>query len=245
MAHQKPLVAVTGASSGIGEACARAFAAAGHPVLALARRHKEMEATFADSPLISAARCDVTRLDELEATIQAAEHQHGPIGGLVNNAGVMLLHNFATQDPKEHDLMLQVNVSGVINGIRAVIAGMKERGTGTIINISSIAGIKGFPDHAVYCATKYAVRGMTEVLREECAPTGVRVVSICPGAVETELLGHTTDSQVTDSYHTWKKTMPLGVLRAEDVSDAVMYAFNAPARCTVREIVLAPTNQGP
>lgn len=244
-AQKKSLIVVTGASSGIGEACARAFAAQGHPVLALARRQKEMEERFADEPLITAAKCDVTVKGDLEAAIAAAESEHGPVDCLVNNAGVMLLHDFTTQKEEEFDLMLQVNVRGVINGLRAVLAGMKARKAGTIVNVSSIAGIKGFPNHAVYCGTKYAVRGITEVLREECAPLGVRFVSICPGAVETELLGHTTDSKVIDGYNDWKETMPLGVLQPQDVSDAVLFAYNAPPRCCVREIVLGPTNQGP
>merc|ERR1719399_245848 len=101
--------------------------------------------------------------------------------------------------------MIQTNILGVTNGCKAVVDGMVARGTGTIINVSSIAGLKAFPAHAVYCSTKFAVHGFTEVLRSEVAQSGVRVSLISPGVVQTELLGHTTSAEVKDGYEGWKK----------------------------------------
>ncbi|MGL5036942.1 MAG: SDR family oxidoreductase, partial [Aeromonas sp.] len=147
-------------------------------------------------------------------------------------------------DPAEWQQMLNINVMGVLNGVHAVLAGMKERRSGTIINISSIAGRKTFPNHSAYCATKFAVHALTENIREEVADLGVRMVTIAPGAVETELLSHTTDENIKAGYHDWKDQMG-GVIAPEVIADAVLYAWNQPANVCVREIVLAATRQQP
>lgn len=179
----------------------------------------------------------------ITAAVAKAEEKFGPVSCMVNNAGVMLLQTVAKQDPEEWAKMVNVNVFGVLNGVRAVLKGMQERKDGVVINISSIAGQKLFPNHAVYCATKFAVHALTEGVRQECAPFSVRVCVISPGAVETELLGHTTDDGVKDGYGKWKESMVEGVLLPQDVSAAVLFAYNQPKRCCVREITLAPTNQ--
>ncbi|MGL5359503.1 MAG: SDR family oxidoreductase, partial [Shewanella sp.] len=184
------LVVITGASSGIGAAIAKSFSAAGHPLLLLARRVEPMQAL--GLPRSLAIGVDVTDADAIKAAIQQAEAQFGPVGCLINNAGVMLLGQIDTQDANEWSRMLNINVLGVLNGIQAVLAEMKARKTGTIINISSVAGRKTFPNHAAYCATKFAVHALTENIREEVAMDDVRLITIAPGAVETELLSHTT-----------------------------------------------------
>lgn len=239
---RKPLIVITGASSGIGEATARAFSAAGHPLLLLARRLDRLEALGLPDALCR--QVDVTDGLGLQAAVAEAEALYGPVDAIVNNAGVMLLGEMHRQDPAEWQRMLDVNVSGLLNGIHAVLAGMRERGRGTIVNISSIAGRKTFPNHVAYCGTKFAVHAISENLREEVSGTGVRVVVIAPGAVETELLGHTTDSGIKAGYEDWKQDMG-GVLRAQDVADAVRYAYDAPASVCIREIVLAATRQAP
>jgi len=243
MSTAQPLVVITGASSGIGASIARAYAAKGHPLLLLARRVERLEALNIANAMC--AKCDVTKFEEIKAAVARAEEQFGPVGIMVNNAGVMLLETLANQDANEWEKMINVNVFGVLNGIRAVLQGMLDRKEGIVVNISSIAGVKLFPNHAVYCATKFAVHALTEGLRQECAPSGVRVVVISPGAVETELLGHTTSEEVKDGYNAWKETMTEGVLQPQDVSDAVLFATSMPKRCCVREIQLAPTNQVP
>jgi len=122
---------------------------------------------------------------------------------------------------------------------------MNERGDGHIFNISSIAGIKLFPNHTAYCGTKFAVHAITEGLRQECCHSGVKVTVISPGAVETELLSHTSSDEIKDGYGKWKETMADGVLMPEDVSNAIVYAYSQPKRCNIREIQLHPLGQEP
>ncbi|WP_340611157.1 SDR family oxidoreductase [Xenorhabdus bharatensis] len=139
--------------------------------------------------------------------------------------------------------MLNVNVKGMMNGISAVTKGMINRKNGTIINISSVAGRKTFPNHTVYVGTKFAVHGMSENLREELSKYNIRVTIIAPGAVETELLSHTSDKKIKEKYQDWKKSMGGEVLTAEDVAKAINYAYSQPQNICIREIVLASTKQ--
>lgn len=238
----KPLVVITGASSGIGEAIAQRLSAAGHPLLLLARRVERL--TALELPNTLCEKVDVTDKASFEAAIVKAEAQFGPADLLVNNAGVMLLSQLDVQDPQEWKTMFDVNVIGLMNGMQAVLAPMKARKSGTIVNISSVAGRKTFPDHAAYCGTKFAVHAISENVREEVAADDVRVVTIAPGAVETELLSHTSSDEIIDGYKSWKDSMG-GVLASDDVARAVEFAYQQPQSVCVREIVLAPTRQQP
>ncbi|GMQ49305.1 SDR family oxidoreductase [Vibrio sp. 10N] len=238
----KKLVVITGASSGIGEAIARRLSAAGHPLLLLARRVDKLEAL--QLPNVLCEKVDITDKATFEAAIQKAEQAFGPADALINNAGVMLLGQIDSQDASEWKTMFDVNVLGLLNGMQAVLAPMKARNTGTIINISSIAGRKTFGNHAAYCGTKFAVHAISENVREEVAESDVRVVTIAPGAVETELLSHTTSQEIKDGYDQWKEVMG-GVLAADDVARAVEFAYAQPQNVCIREIVLAPTRQQP
>ncbi|WP_434627215.1 SDR family oxidoreductase [Chromobacterium sp. CV08] len=237
----KPLIVITGAGSGIGAATAQLFSRAGHPLLLLGRRLERLEALQLPDTL--SRRVDVVDRAAMLAAVEEAETRFGPADAIVNNAGVMLLGAMAKQDPDEWQRMLDVNVKGLLNGIHAVLPGMVARGRGTIINVSSVAGRKTFPSHAVYCGTKFAVHAISENLREEVAGSGVRVITIAPGAVETELLGHTTDEAIKAGYQDWKRQMG-GVLEADDVAEAIAYAYRQPQRVCIREIVLAATGQG-
>ncbi|MBK5415870.1 SDR family oxidoreductase [Pseudomonas sp. TH31] len=237
----KPLIIITGASSGIGEAAARLLSAAGHPLLLLARRVERLEAL--ELPNTLSRRVDITDRAALLAAVAEAEAQFGPADALINNAGVMLLGEMTQQDPAQWDQMLDVNVKGLLNGVHAVVAGMVERKHGTIINISSVAGRKTFPNHVAYVGTKFAVHGLSENLREELSPHNVRVITIAPGAVETELLSHTTDEAIKTGYQAWKQDMGGTVLSAGDVASAIAYAYQQPQNVCVREIVLTATRQ--
>ncbi|CAF0848645.1 unnamed protein product [Adineta ricciae] len=236
----KGLVVITGASSGIGEAAARSFSQAGHPLLLLARRLERLEALKLPNTICE--KVDVTDRDQIKSAVEKAEKQYGPVDCLVNNAGVMLLGQCDTQDPKEWEQMVQVNIMGVLNGIHVVLAGMKTRRHGTIINVSSVAGRKTFPNHAVYCGTKFSVHAFTEQIREEAASYDVRFINIAPGVVETELLSHTTSTKIVDDYKQWKKEMSQP-LESEDVANSIMFAYQQPQRVCIREIVLCPTRQ--
>lgn len=238
----QPLIVITGASSGIGLATAKLFSRRGHALLLLARRVDRMTALNLPNTLCRAV--DVTDRSALAAAIAEAEQQFGPVDAMINNAGVMLLGQVEDQDPGEWDRMLDVNVKGLLNGVHAVTEGMIARKAGTIINISSIAGRKTFPSHTVYVGTKFAVHGLSENLREELSPHNVRVVVIAPGAVETELLSHTTSDEIKTGYEAWKKEMGGKVLSPEDVAHAIEYAYAQPQYVCIREIVLAATRQG-
>lgn len=238
----KKLIVITGASSGIGAAIARRLSAEGHPLLLLARRVEQLEAL--DLPNTVCAKVDVTDKATFEDAIAKAEALYGPVDGLVNNAGTMLLGQIDTQDANEWKTMFDVNVIGLLNGMQSVLAPMKARNSGTIINISSVAGRKTFGNHAAYCGTKFAVHAISENVREEVAEADVRVITIAPGAVETELLSHTTSDEIKAGYDSWKTEMG-GVLAADDIARAVTFAYQQPQNVCIREIVLAPTRQQP
>ena len=238
----KKLIVVTGASSGIGEAIARRLSDAGHPLLLLARRIERLKALNLPNTLCE--QVDVTDMASFSAAVDKAQAMYGPVDALVNNAGAMLLGQIESQDAQEWKRMFDVNVLGVLNGMQVVLASMMERNSGTIINISSIAGKKTFPSHAAYCGTKFAVHAISENVREEVASSNVRVTTIAPGAVETELLSHTSSQEIKDGYNEWKHEMG-GVLAADDIARAVEFAYNQPQNVCVREIALAPTKQEP
>ncbi|MGF1874148.1 SDR family oxidoreductase [Photobacterium frigidiphilum] len=238
----KSLIVITGASSGIGEATARKLSAEGHPLLLLARRVERLEAL--NLPNAMCRKVDVTDAEAFAAAVKEAEAQFGPVDCLVNNAGMMLLGLAHDQDPAEWKTMFDVNVMGLLNGIHVVLADMKARQHGTVINISSVAGRKTFPSHAAYCGTKFAVHAITENIREEVADDNVRFITIAPGAVETELLSHTTSNDIKDGYEEWKAGMG-GVIAPSDIANAISYAYQQPQNLCIREIVLAATRQQP
>ncbi|MGF1758049.1 SDR family oxidoreductase [Photobacterium sagamiensis] len=238
----KKLIVITGASSGIGEAIARRLSDDGHPLLLLARRVERLEAL--NLPNTLCAKVDVTDKTSFEQAIAKAENVYGPADAIVNNAGMMLLGQLDTQDASEWKTMFDVNVIGVMNGMQAVLTPMKARNSGTIINISSIAGRKTFGNHAAYCGTKFAVHAITENVREEVAASNVRVTTIAPGAVETELLSHTTSDDIKAGYEEWKDGMG-GALAPDDIARAVSFAIAQPQGVCIREIVLAATRQEP
>lgn len=236
----KPLLIITGASSGIGAATAELFAQQGHPLLLIARRLEKLEALSLPNTLCK--QVDVTDFTALTQAIQEAEALFGPADAIINNAGTMLLGAIDTQQPEEWKKMFDVNVLGVLHGMQAVLPQMKQRQRGTIINISSIAGRKTFPNHAAYCGTKFGVHAISENTREEVASFGVRVVTIAPGAVETELLSHTSSDSIKNAYEEWKNTMGQ-VLHPTEVAQSILFAYQQPQHLNIREIVLAATKQ--
>lgn len=236
----KKLVVITGASSGIGKATAIKLSEEGHPLLLLARRKEKLEEL--NLPNTICRSVDVTDIESFRSAVKEAEEKFGKVDCLVNNAGIMLLGEAHNQDPKEWQRMLDVNVMGVLNGIHVVLDDMVRRNEGTIINTSSIAGRKTFPNHAAYCGTKFAVHAITENIREEVSQHNVRMVIIAPGVVETALLTHTTSDEIIDNYSDWKKAIG-GGLRPEDIANAISYAYSQPQNVCIREIVIATTRQ--
>lgn len=239
---QKPLVIITGASSGIGAAMAQRFSEAGHPLLLVARRIEKIEALGLPNSLCR--QVDITRPLDLRQAITEAEQQFGPADCLINNAGLMQLGQIDNQDPAEWSAMYDLNVVALLNAMQAVLSDMKRRGGGTIINISSVAGKKSFGNHAAYCGTKFAVSAISETVREEVAAHGVRIMSICPGAVETELLGHTTSESIINDYESWKESMG-GVLDADDIARSAVFMYQQPQNVNIRDLVITATKQEP
>lgn len=236
----KGLVVITGASSGIGRKIAETMSANGHPILLLSRRVDMMEALNLPNSLCKSV--DVTDLEAMKAAIKEGEEKFGKVDLLVNCAGIMLLGHPETQDYNEWDRMIDVNIKGILTGTNIVLKDMVSRNSGTIINISSIAGRKTFNNHSVYCGTKFAVHAITENIRKEVSGSDVRMITIAPGVVETPLLSHTTDSKIIDGYNEWKKTIESG-LEPQKIADCVAFAYNQPQDVCIREIVIAKTRQ--
>lgn len=236
------LVIITGASSGIGAATAQAFSKAGYPLLLLARRLDKMEALGLPNALCR--QVDVLDRDALKTAIAEAEAKFGPAEFLINNAGIMLNGDPAKQSPEEWDRMIDVNLKGVMNGIHAVLPAMVARESGTIVNIGSIAGRKTFGAHSVYCGTKFGVHAITETIREEVSQKNVRLITIAPGMVGTELIEGSTDEAAKAGWLAYAEQIG-GPLLPEDIAEAILYACQAPQRVCVREIVICPTQQQP
>lgn len=236
----KKLVVITGASSGIGKALAIRFSKLGHPLLLIARRSALMEELNLPNCLCESV--DVTDFEGMKNAILKAEAKYGKTDLLINCAGLMLLGEPQLQPFAEWEQMIDVNIKGVLTGTHTVLPHMLEDNTGTIMNISSIAGRKTFDNHAVYCGSKYAVHAMTESMRKEVSGSNVRFIVIAPGVVETPLLSHTSSEAIKSDYNTWKKTIE-GGLDPDQIADCVLFAYQMPQDVCVREIVIAKTKQ--
>ncbi len=182
------VVLITGGTGGIGLATARSLVAAGAKV-ALGDLDGERAASDAASLGDGnfGGKLDVTDFNSFESFVDAAESELGPLDGLVNNAGVMILGPLEDESVEKTEKSVQVNLFGVINGTKIAMQRMKPRGRGQIVNIASQAGKTGFPGGATYCATKFAVVGLCESVRNELSGTGVGVTCVMPGPVKTEL----------------------------------------------------------
>lgn len=236
----RPLVAITGASSGIGEATARAFSRAGHPVLLMARRIDRMQAF--DLPNAVLAQVDVRDRDAIADAVARAESVHGPVDLMFANAGIARLGDIADQPPDEWDEMIDINTKGVMNSVHAVLKPMIARRCGTLVMMSSIAGRKVYPDHTVYCGTKFFVHAVSESLREYLAPHDVRVIVVSPGIIETEVLDHVNDKTTLANYKANKAAIGGGIA-ADIVADLILNAYRQPQNAIVQEIVITPTRQ--
>ncbi|MEV7090600.1 SDR family oxidoreductase [Streptomyces sp. NPDC093085] len=233
------VVAITGASSGIGEATARRLAADGHRLLLGARRTDRLERLVkeitAEGGTAAARRLDVTRAAEVREFVAAAGEQYGQVDVMVNNAGVMPLSPLAELRTAEWDRMIDVNLRGVLHGIAAALPVMRARGGGHIVNVSSVAAYEVSPTAAVYCATKFAVRALSEGLRQESAGS-IRVTLVSPGVTESELADGIADPAAREEMRTYRSV----ALPASAIADAIAYAVAQPPEVDVNEIVVRP-----
>ena len=233
---------VTGASSGIGAATARVLAGAGARVVLAARRTDRLAALAGE--LGGAARSlelDVRDPEGVRAALGTLPEEWSAFDVLVNNAGLsralVPVHENTDADV---DDMLDTNVRGLLAVTRAVVPGMVARGRGHVVNLGSIAGHQVYPGGAVYCATKFAVRALSEGLKMDLHGTPIRVTSVDPGMVETEFSEVRFRGDTARASQVYAGTTPL---TADDVADAILYAVTRPPHVTVADVVLLPTAQ--
>src|SRR5690606_9654783 len=232
------VVLVTGASSGIGQATASMLAARGAKVVLGARRLdrlQELAASITRERNDAIAHAlDVTDRGSMQAFADHALQRFGRIDVLVNNAGIMPLSPMAALKVDEWDAMLDVNIRGVLHGIAAVLPAMQAQGSGHVINVSSIGGLYAMPTAAVYCATKFAVRAISDGLRQE--NDRIRVTCVYPGVVECELASTITDADTAAAIAAFRKV----ALKPEAIAAAIVHAIGQPEDVDTSDIVVRP-----
>jgi 3-oxoacyl-[acyl-carrier protein] reductase len=227
---------VTGATEGIGRAIAFALGLAGWQVGVCARTAPKLESLLAElaaAGIRAAGRpCDVADPAQVEALVAHVTTALGPVDVLVNNAGVAVLKPFAELSLAEWDAMMATNVRSLYVVTRAVLPGMRERRRGAVVNISSLSGKRGFAGGTAYAASKHAVMGFSESLMLEVRRDGVRVITICPGSVDTKIIHEQTVFEREAAR----------ILQPEDVAEVVLTALRLPARATLSELEIRPAN---
>lgn len=238
------VIIITGASSGMGEAAARHLAEKGAKIVMAARRMERIEAIAKElkqqGKQAMAIPTDVAKYEDVENLIQATVAAFGRVDVLINNAGVMPLSRLEQGKVEEWNQMIDVNLRGVLHGIAAVLPYMKTQKSGHIINTASVAAHLVFPASSVYSATKFAVRALTEGLRQESAAHNIRATLISPGAVKTELLEHITDQEVKAVNQDYVESVGVS---AETYARMVAFAISEPEDVGVSEIIFRPTAQ--
>ncbi|MEW5858922.1 MAG: SDR family oxidoreductase [Cyanobacteriota bacterium] len=240
------IVVITGASSGIGAACAKVFAQAGAKLILVARRQERLQ-ELADelskefSCQLHLLALDVRDRASVESAFSSLPDAWADVDILINNAGLSRglnkLHEGSIQDWEE---MIDTNIKGLLYCTRYLVPGMVNRGKGHVVNLGSIAGHQTYPGGNVYCASKAAVKSISEGLKQDLLGTPVRVTSVDPGLVETEF------SQVRfhgDSDRAQKVYQGLTPLTPEDIADVIFFCVTRPAHVNISELLLVPTDQ--
>ncbi|MGV0106117.1 Oxidoreductase [Nostoc sp. DSM 114160] len=239
---ENKVVIITGASSGLGEATAKRLAASGAKLMLAARREdrlKELVGAIAKSGGTATYQVtDVADSAQVEALAKETLSTYSRIDVLINNAGLMPLSALDQVKVEEWERMIDINIKGVLYGIAAVLPIMRQQKSGHVINISSVAGHKVFPGAAVYCATKYAVRAISEGLRLE-SNGEIRSTNISPGAVATELGNTITDKDAAAGINQLYEI----AIDADAIARAIAYAIEQPSDVDVNEIIIRPTRQ--
>ena len=233
------LVVITGASRGVGEALALRMAKDGCIVAALARSGDKLEALATSTDLSGGGRIIPCPVDVCDATavtqsIDSLEAEHGPIEVLVNNAAVVQNIPFAEQSLEMLDQIVDINLKGTMYTTHAVLQHMLPRRSGRIINIASVAGVRGIPGQASYCASKHGMVGFADALTQELIPHNIQVATICPGAIDTPLW----DPEINPYPGDVSKT-----IQPDEIVDLVVYLLNQPNHTLFKRIVMFPTNE--
>ncbi|HAS1960528.1 TPA: SDR family oxidoreductase [Enterobacter cloacae] len=233
------VILITGASSGIGEGIARELGTAGAKVLLGARRVERTEAIAAEicsaGGIAKAQQLDVTNRQSMAGFVQAALDNWGRVDVLINNAGVMPLSPLSAGKQDEWERIIDVNIKGVLWGICAVLPPMEAQGSGQIINIGSIGALSVVPTAAVYCASKFAVRAISDGLRQESSK--IRVTCVNPGVVESELASTITHAETMAAMDVYRAV----ALQPADIARAVRHIIEAPESVDTTEITIRPT----
>jgi NADP-dependent 3-hydroxy acid dehydrogenase YdfG len=236
---------ITGASSGIGDATARALGAAGADIAIAARRNDRLEALAKDMQKqgvnVFAIPADLVHEEENRRIVGDTEDHFGRLDILVNNAGVMHLAPVESANIDDWRRMLELNVLALMVSSQAVLPGMRNRGGGHIVNISSTAGRISNATASGYSASKFGVNAFSEALRKEIYKDNIRVSVIEPGAVATELREHVLHEPTRKAVNSWAEAMRQ--LQPEDIANAVLYCVTQPAHVNVNEILIRPTDQ--
>lgn len=237
------IVLITGASSGIGEAAAKLLAEKGAKVLLGARRLDRLE-TLAEQIRSAGgtaeyAKLDVTDAQDMEDFVLYAEEKFGRVDVIVNNAGVMPLSNLEERKIDEWNRMIDVNIRGVLHGIAAGLPAMRRQGGGQFVNVASIGAYSVTPTAAVYCATKYAVKAISEGLRMETG-SEIRVTLVSPGVTESELADSISDEHARAAMREYRRI----ALPAQAIAEAILYAVSQPEGVDVNELVVRPAKSG-
>ena len=238
----KPIALITGATSGIGAACARKFAAAGYRLIITARRAEQLAvmAGELDTEVLTLA-FDVRDRDAVKRAVDSLPASWRDIDVLVNNAGLALgLEPEYAGSFEDWETMIDTNVKGLLYMTRLVVPGMVERMKGHVINIGSVAGDAAYAGGAVYCATKAAVKALSDGLRIDLAHTPVRVTNLKPGLVETNF---STVRFHGDSERAAKVYQGIQPLTGDDIADVALYAAQAPAHVQIAEVLILATHQ--
>jgi NADP-dependent 3-hydroxy acid dehydrogenase YdfG len=236
------VVVITGASSGLGEATARRLAREGAKLVLGARRLERLRALAEELSLGDDAvvQTDVTDREQVENLVKHAAQTHGRVDAIINNAGLMPLSPLEALRVEDWDRMIDVNLKGTLYGIAAALPHMKEQQGGHVINVSSVAGHTVNPGGAVYSATKYGVRVISEALRQEVKPYNIRTTVISPGAVATELPGSVTEPDVAEGVNALYESV---AVPTDSFASMVVFAMSQPEDVDVNEILFRPTAQ--
>lgn len=236
---------ITGATSGIGEACARKFSKAGYRLILTGRNHSKL-ASLRDelSTTQGEVLClefDVRNTQAARSAICSLPEEWRSIDVLINNAGLALgLEPEYEGDFGEWETMIDTNIKGLLTMTRLIVPGMVERNAGHVINIGSVAGDAAYAGGNVYCATKAAVKALSDGLRIDLAHTAVRVTNIKPGLVETNFSNIRFSGDTQRARNVYKGIEPL---KGEDIADVVLYAASAPAHVQIAEVLVLATHQ--
>ncbi len=232
------VVLVTGGSSGIGRAMAKAVAAAGAQVALVGRSRDRLDAVVQEiGGNAVAVAADLTRPGEVDRVVTEATARFGRIDILLPNAGLYIPGDVAEGDPDAWDELMAINVNSVFRLVRAVLPGMIERNGGHIVITSSVSGHQAIHWEPIYSASKHAIQSFVHGLRRQVAKHNIRVGEVAPGVVLNELWGYTDPAAIAAKVETREG------LRSEDVADAVLYMLTRPANVTIRDLVILPQNQ--